>query len=252
MLSEDYFSKQISVSVPLTEQSGKVRIKVREAMNQYGRPTATRQEPFSENHYVEWQIGYDVVKSEKEKFELTTLVRLLFEGANGKIKAPYELGEFLYYFAKMGVIGTAELNDLRRFLTNLRSGDFISEKFQILRSKESTVSLAGMDFSQGEIRYPILIHKIPKTEFEVEIVLRERQRAIGVQPMLYVCFPVARLTTGFLPLLGRCALKKETANLILNSSDGVFVLELLKIFGLLSEALRHDVLEILKLVHSEC
>lgn len=147
MWSKDEFAKQISVSVQLTEQGGKIRIKVREAMNEYGRPTATRQEAFTENHYVEWQIGYDVVKSEKEKFELTTLVRLLFEGANGKIKAPYELGEFLYYFVEMSVIERAELGDLQNFLASLRSGDFISDKFQILRSEESIVTLSGMSFS---------------------------------------------------------------------------------------------------------
>lgn len=112
MWSEDEFAKQISVRVPLTEQSGKFRVKAREAVNEDGRPAATRQEAFTKNHYVEWQIGYDVAKSEREKFGLTSLNRLLFVGANGKTKAPYELGEFLHRFVKMGVIGRAELGEL--------------------------------------------------------------------------------------------------------------------------------------------
>lgn len=64
---------KILVDVPLTEQSGKFRVKVREAVNEHGRPAATRQEAFTKNHYVEWQIGYDVAKSEREKFGLTSL-----------------------------------------------------------------------------------------------------------------------------------------------------------------------------------
>lgn len=73
MWSEDEFAKQISVRVPLTEQSGKFRVKAREAVNEDGRPAATRQEAFTKNHYVEWQIGYDVAKSEREKFGLASL-----------------------------------------------------------------------------------------------------------------------------------------------------------------------------------
>ena len=79
----------------------------------------------------------------------------------------------------------------------------------------------------------------------------ERQRAFGVQPMHYVYFPVASLAPDFLPLVERCALKKEVASLVLNSSDCVFVLEVFKIFGLLSGAHRYDVLEILRLVRAE-
>lgn len=251
MWSEDEFAKQISVRVPLTEQSGKFRVKAREAVNEHGRPAATRQEAFTKNHYVEWQIGYDVAKSEREKFGLTSLNRLLFVGANGKTKAPYELGEFLHRFVKMGAIGRAELGELQNFLANLRPGDFIAERLQILRVNKTMVNLSEMSFELGESRYPLLVHKIPKTDFWVEIVVRERQRALGVQPMLYVCFPVRRLSGEFFPLIGRCAFKKELARLNLAPEESFLILEVFKIFGLLSGAHRYDVLEILRLVRAE-
>lgn len=151
----------------------------------------------------------------------------------------------------MGVIGRAELGEVQNFLAGLRSGDFIAERFRILRTSETMVNLSEMSFEQGEIRYPLLVHKIPKTEFWVEIVVRERQRALGVQPMLYVCFPVASLTPDFLPLVGRCAFKKEVAQLSLAPEESFLILEVFKIFGLLSGAHRHDVLEILRLVRAE-
>ncbi|WP_231944795.1 MULTISPECIES: hypothetical protein [Helicobacter] len=89
---------RICVEIPLTTQSGKIRIKIRNSFYEYGIPTATRQIPFSQKHYIEWQIGYDVDKSDKEKLALSTLQETHFVGANEKNKALYELSEYLYYF----------------------------------------------------------------------------------------------------------------------------------------------------------
>lgn len=65
-------NKQIFVEIPLTTQSGKTRVKTRNSFYEYGLPTATRQIPFSQKHYIEWQIGYDVDKNDKEKLALST------------------------------------------------------------------------------------------------------------------------------------------------------------------------------------
>ena len=55
---------KIFVEIPLTAQSGKARVKIRNSFYEYGLPTATRQVPFSQKHYIEWQIGYDADKSD--------------------------------------------------------------------------------------------------------------------------------------------------------------------------------------------
>lgn len=47
-------NKQIFVEIPLTTQSGKTRVKTRNSFYEYGLPTATRQIPFSQKHYIEW------------------------------------------------------------------------------------------------------------------------------------------------------------------------------------------------------
>lgn len=91
---------KIYVEIPLTTQSGKTRVKIRNSFYEYGLPTATRQIPFSQKHYIEWQIGYDVNKGNKEKLALSSLQDTSFQGANGKIKALYELSEYLYYFVQ--------------------------------------------------------------------------------------------------------------------------------------------------------
>ena len=84
----------------------------------------------------------------------------------------------------------------------------------------------------------------------VEIIIKEKQRAIGVQPMLYVCFPITELLPKeTMPLLlGRVAESKECAYLLLDSKDKDFLLGIFKVFGILSKSHCYDVLEILKVI----
>ena len=94
----DELNKNIKVAIPLTGQTSKTRVKSRDIWYGYGYPVATRQKEFELNSYIEWQIGYDIVTSEKTKLELSTLQNKRFIGSNGKEKALYELSEYLYYF----------------------------------------------------------------------------------------------------------------------------------------------------------
>jgi hypothetical protein len=115
----DADGKRLEIAVPLTNATGKTRIKTRSFFNEYGFPVATRQTPFTQSCYVEWQIGYDVVIAETDKLEMTTLKNAQFTGANGKEKALYELSEYVYYFHKWGVITAEELRSIRDFLKEL-------------------------------------------------------------------------------------------------------------------------------------
>ena len=245
-------NSKIRVEIPLTTQSGKIRVKTRNSFYEYGIPTATRQIPFSQKHYIEWQIGYDVDKSDKEKLVLSTLQETHFVGANEKNKALYELSEYLYYFVQWGIINKAEIENLCTFLQNLKNEDFIDsrEDLQIFRSHPKQKQILDIEFYVSEVKYPLLVHKFGNFDVLVEIIIKEKQRAIGVQPMLYVCFPIIEL----LPkenmplLLGRVAESKECAYLLLDSKDKDFLLEIFKIFGILSKNHHYDVLKILKVI----
>ena len=91
----DNFKKEINVLIPLTVPTGKIRIKQRSILNEYGIPFASRTNNFTQSCYVEWQIGYDVIISDKEKLKESTLQNVNFIGANGKEKALYELSEYI-------------------------------------------------------------------------------------------------------------------------------------------------------------
>ena len=67
--------------------------------------------------------------------------------------------------------------------------------------------------------------------------------------MLYICFPITELKTE-LPLLNRCANTKEIAHFVFSNNNYQVILQMLKIFGILSNSHKHDILEILKILLS--
>ena len=144
MRIDRFENNRIFVEIPLTEQTGKARVKVRNSFYEYGLPSTTRQNPFSQKHYVEWQISYDVDKSDNEKLALSTLQNSEFIGANGKKKALYELSEFAYYFAQWGIISCSM--GLCKFLCGVKSEEFLDSRadLAILRSHPISREILGV------------------------------------------------------------------------------------------------------------
>ncbi|WQX01346.1 R.Pab1 family restriction endonuclease [Helicobacter pylori] len=240
----DDSKKAIEVSIPLTSISGKVRVKIRHVFSDYGISTATRKIPFSLKHYVEWQIGYDVPIKDKEKFEFTTLKdeKYHFLGANNKVKTLYELSEMIYYAKQLGLISLENLENTLKYLEKQKQ--FIEDNFTITRERFRSHQFGGMDFELSRISYPLLIHSFNDNQLS-EIVIREQQYGSKTQAMLYFCFSILELKTTT-PLLNRTATLKEHALLTIHKTNALMFLEMLKIFGLLSQAHHNDVLKILE------
>ena len=118
-----------------------------------------------------------------------------FVGANGKNKALYELSEYLYYFVQWGIIGKEELASLTRTIESVK--DFIDEKYSIttINTQKYFDCMENYVISSRFIQYPYLIFQHPPhfKRLSVEVIIKERQNAKGVQPMLYVCFPIKEL-----------------------------------------------------------
>ena len=125
MYIKEISDRKIKVAIPLTNGTGKTRIKKRSALNEYGLPVSTKTEAFTQNCYVEWQIGYDVIKSDSAKMERTSLKDLSFIGANGKEKTLYELSEYIKYFYDWGVVSKEALTEIKAYLSGLSEKDFL-------------------------------------------------------------------------------------------------------------------------------
>lgn len=227
----------INYELPLTAVAGKVRIKERATFSDYGLPIAPTQTLISIKHYIEWQIGYDEVVT-KDDFH--------FIGANGKHKKLFELSEIVRKFYQNGVISKNTLLALKAQVE--QNDELIEREMKIMRSNFVPRKIANIDFLEAQISYPLLVYS--DDEFLSEIVVREKQRAVGVQGMLYFCFPVHLLknANGRRDFLGRCINSKEKGYLEINQSNIHIFLKMLQIFGSLSQNHKHDIIEILTFI----
>ncbi len=240
---------KIEVPIPLTAHSGKIRVKNRSIVNEYGTPVAAKRDQFALSNYIEWQIGYDVVKNDTEKLSESSLPETEFIGANKKIKALYELSEYIWYFYKWRIVSRENLENVVNYLNSIQGGSLIDNnlELQIDRSHPIAKNINGFDFEYTQVKYPLLIHKFDRYEIVTEIKITEKQYAVGIQPMLYLCFPITELKTQD-NLIGRTANTKETANLEITENNISVFLEILKIFGILSSSHKHDILQIINTI----
>ena len=241
--------EKIKVAIPLTNGTGKTRIKKRSLLNEYGLPVSTKSEPFSQKCYVEWQIGYDAIIADTEKIEKTTLKDFRFIGANGKEKTLYELSEYIKYFYDWKLVDKNTLKSIKDFLSSLSNSDFLdtNPELSIKRTHPICKTINGFDFMWTKVEYPLLIYKFGNFEIVAEIKITEKQYAIGTQPMLYLCFPITELENSE-NLLGRTAKTKEMANFIIDKSNINVFVEMLKLFGTLSESHNKDIISIINVI----
>jgi hypothetical protein len=119
-----------------------------------------------------------------------------------------------------------------------------NSELQIDRSHPIAKNINGFDFEYTQVKYPLLIHKFNGYEIVTEIKITEKQYAVGTQPMLYLCFPITELKAKT-NLVGRTAGTKEIAHLEITEKNIKVFLEILKIFGILSNSHKHDILQII-------
>ncbi|PIT96577.1 restriction endonuclease, partial [Candidatus Campbellbacteria bacterium CG10_big_fil_rev_8_21_14_0_10_35_52] len=98
-----------------------------------------------------------------------------------------------------------------------------------------------------QVKYPLLIHKFNGYEIVTEIKITEKQYAVGTQPMLYLCFPITELKAK-ISLIGRTAETKEIAYFEITKNNIKVFLEILKMFGTLSNNHKHDILQIINMI----
>lgn len=81
----------------------------------------------------------------------------------------------------------------------------------------------------------------------MEIVVKEKQKAIGIQPMLYLCLPL-KLMEEFSELEGKTVNSKQKASYLVHKSNFKFIIETIRIFAILSKKHHRDILNILRAV----
>lgn len=242
-------SKEVlKVSLPLTRPTGKIRIKERSFFGDYGLPVAGRTNKLGLSNYVEWQIGYDLLANAENRSK-TSLNDLTFTNYKNERKYAYELSEILYYSINCGLMDIKQARTAYSKIQNMPESCTLEkrEDMAICRTNPLPTNVNGMNFFRMTVKYPILVHKFGQYDIYAEVTIKEKQRAVGIQPMLYVCLPITTLRFNT-DVVGRTLGPKETADWIIGKEEASLSLELFTIFGMLTAKHRFDVLAIFKML----
>ena len=243
----EFKRNNLSVVLPMTQPTGKIRIKSRSFFGEYGNPVAVRQEILGQSCYAEWQIGYDLLA--KNNAEKTSLTEKTFLNYKGETKYAYELSELVFYSYKSGLLSDYDLKETYNFIQSIPDKSLIDtvDDMRISRTNPIETTINGIDFYEMKISYPLIVRKFGKYDIYTEIVNKEKQKGVGVQPMLYVCIPITELEFSKSPL-GRCLDSKKCAKWNIGADEAKLSLELFKLFGMLSKKHRFDVSAIMRML----
>jgi len=234
---------KLMIELPLINPTGKIRVKRRGELSNYGFPIATRKESFTKNDYVEWQISYatqnppvssiveDIVINETQiGFELT---KLLCEGA------------------KLNILSNANLNEIEEFINTVQDTETPEENEKIFRESKYKEIKGG--FKKFEEKVPLFIKENKEKGYIVEIILKHKQRAVGVQSMVYLCLYVQRLEDkNGNSLIGRNAEAKEFSRFEISSENKGLIEDVVKAFAIASQQHKKDILNILGQIKEKC
>ena len=217
-------------------------MKRRGEISNYGIPIATRREPFKENDYVEWQISYATdnppIDSKVEDVRL-----------NGQIG--FELTKLLCDGIKLGLLLNSDIQEMKSFIDNIQRSDTLEENERILR-EDSKIGVKG-GFKKFIEKSPLFIKNNEEKGYFVEIILKHKQRAVGLQAMVYLCIYINQLKDGDGELLiGRTARPREFGILEITSENKEIIIDVVKAFAIASWQHRNDINSILNQVVSKC
>src|ERR1035441_1243352 len=174
----------VRVRLPLTDVTGKVRVKEKSS-DGFGLPIAPSKTSLGKKHYLEWQIGYDIPNTNSP-----SVVPEIKFVRKGETKYGHELSKIIFEAVRLGLIST---NDLVREIAVLK-------KVQPAEFEESQTVQVETETNGAADGFQIAIQRMPqftKTTPHgwVQIQLKQKQRAVGYQAMVYVCLPMSEVLT---------------------------------------------------------
>lgn len=228
-------TNSIRVRLPLTDVTGKVRVKEM-TPDGFGLPVAPSKTVLGKTHYLEWQIGYDVPNTNSP-----TVVPQISFTRKGETKYGHELSKILFEAVRTGFLSTNEVAGELALLKKNSTGTF--EESRTVEVEVSTNTSAD-GFQSAVQKLPQFTKTTPHGA--VQIQLKQKQRAVGYQAMIYVCLPINQvLAMDGSPRLPAKAKSKETVLYEFNASNAAFLMDIVHAFGMASRQHNEDIRNIL-------
>ncbi|MGC8985033.1 MAG: R.Pab1 family restriction endonuclease [Thermosulfidibacteraceae bacterium] len=205
----DKNQKRVFCILPITLPTSKIRLK-----RNINEPIAPRNTEITDKDYIEWQISY--------------------RDPNGKL---IEFGESLDKALNNDMNLKMKINQVVEEYGNV---DTFDKKFTIKRIENKE---HYNEFKLISELTPILRLDNLTDNYYIDIILKQKQKAVGYQAMVFLYIPCKRvLSLNNQPLIGRKAYQNEKVKVFLNNDH---ILGLLKSFLVASNTHRKDILYIL-------
>jgi len=236
----------VEVRFPLTDVTGSARVK-RRAADGFGIAVAPIKTELDPSCYLEWQIGYDTTNAEDAS--VVPHVKFLREG---RTKYGSELTKILAEALRIGLLPREQLAAARADLARLNEVNLEAAEKVALHPEPAAIRDATLPegFERFVQKVPQLVKSTPHGGIEIQF--KPKQRAVGYQPMIYVCLPLAqwRAATGTPRGPGR-AKSKETTTYLFTRENTSFLLDIVRAFAIASPAHNADLTKILDALLTE-
>ncbi len=228
----------VRVRLPLTDVTGKVRVKEM-SPDGFGIPVSPSKAALGEKHYLEWQIGYDIPNTNSQ-----SVVPQIKFTRTGETKYGHELAKIIFESVWLGLLSTNDLIREVDALKKIQPSEF--EENRTVQVEVSTNADAG-GFQSAIQRLPQFTKTTPHGS--VQIQLKQKQRAVGYQAMVYVCLPMSQvLDMSGNPRKPGPAKSKETVYYDFNQNNAAFILDIIHAFGIASQQHNEDIRQILGMI----
>jgi hypothetical protein len=225
----------VRVRLPLTDVTGKVRVKGM-SLDGFGTPVAPSKTVLGEKYYIEWQIGYDVPNTNS----LSVVPQIKFI-RKGETKYGHELSKIIFEAVRLGFLSTNDLIREVEALKKIQPSEF--EENQPVQVETST-NAAANGFQSAVERLPQFTKNTPHGSVRIQI--KQKQRAVGYQAMVYVCLPMNQvLDMNGNPRKPGPAKSKETVYYDFNRDNAAFILDIIHAFGMASQQHNEDIRQII-------
>ena len=243
-MSYTVYNKTIHIKLSLTEPTSKARVKQRSGFDSIGQPVASRQRDFQEDFYLEWQIAYDTLDSDKSINKIS-FQRVKLSDPIPQTKFSYELSDYLCSSIKIGLLPKTILAELLSFGASIKPTNYIESTYHPSRKNYTNEVKGTIDFIIYNEELPVLVHDCGATF--IEMMVQPKQRAVGSQAMLFFDIPITEVLE-WPNLQGRPANTKEKVTFVIDENNGSILIQLAKCFMLASRQHNTDMVAILKAI----
>jgi len=234
---------RLMIELPLTNPTGKIRVKRRSKVLNYGLPIATRRENFTKEDYIEWQISY-ATQHPPEESKVKDIV--INDNQIG-----FELTKLLYEGIKLNILSNEDLSELERFINDVQQTETLEENEKIFRESDLQEIKGG--FKKFVEKAPLFVKKNEEKGYFVEILLRHKQRAVGLQSMVYLCIYIELLKDkDGNSFIGRIAESREFGRFEVTAENKELIADVVKAFAIASQQHKKDISNILKQIKKKC